>query len=239
MKRLDSMVPTHALAAVAFGVLVLVPGPLRASDPTEEVVAACRSELPKKLAAAADAGAQNGSSAAGRWSIHAGEMDGAGSAEALLVILPTNKPGKVVFVAARPDKDPVRKNVKLGGSPLVSASVSFTEFAPGRSLAHVDGGESGQRLLYWNGKDLKDVWKAGRPAPGESRWFDLEDLDGDGTAEVVIYVRRDLDTETDDEFGISASGMDRQASAQVDALEVHRLKDGKWKKDKKLLESLR
>ncbi len=193
------------------------------------------------MVAEAEPGAIAGSGAAGQWSIEAGQMDGAGAEEAILIVLPAGKPGRVWFVAEREGKSPERKKVSLKGGPITQASVLFSEYRPGAALAHVDAGEGGQVLLHWSGGRLSEVWKVGKIGGDETRWFDLDDLDGDGTSEVIVYVRRALDVITDDEVRTESGGTDDAtlSSGAIDARAVYRLDGGKWKKDGRLLESLR
>lgn len=196
---------------------------------------ACLGALPEGLAADADT-ALSGNGAAGSWRIVAGEMNGAGGEEALLVVLPTDRGGWVRFFAEREGKGPVEKKVKLAGATR-RISVSFETFAEGRALASVDGGDGGQALLHWDGKDLKTVWKAGAASKGDHYWHELEDLDGDDVSEVVAYVQRELNVFLDEdelEEGTAGGG-----GLEVDAVAVYRWNGADWKKDKKLLEGLR
>ena len=105
------------------------------------------------------------------------------------------------------------------------------------ALAHVDGGEAGQVLLHWNGKDLKTVWKVGKSAGDDRHWFVLEDLDGDAVREVVAFVQRELDIFFDeDELEEETAG---GGAAETDAVAVFRWNGKDWKKDKELLQGLR
>ncbi len=209
-----------------------------AVGPGGDVRTACLDRLPEEVRAASPADALEGQGSFGRWWITAGEMDGAGAAEAVLVWLPAGKKGKVHFVAPRPDDQPKVKEIKLKGAPLADASVSFVEYGAGRSLLHVNGGESGQALLSWDGNNLRDVWKVGKTRPDETRWFELEDLDADGAREVIVYVRRDLGA-MDEDLDLGESGADQRITEQVDPVAVYRLDDGRWKRSGDLLESLR
>ena len=106
----------------------------------------------------------------------------------------------------------------------------------------MDGGESGQVVLGWNGKKLEEIWKIGKIRDDERHWFDVEDLDADGVAEVIQLlpprarpVHRTR-TSSGDEGGAADQQAERNA---IDAVAVYRWSDGKWKKDKALLESLK
>jgi hypothetical protein len=228
MRLLTSIVAVAGLAALA------------ASEASDELTAAWRDELPEEMAEAAEDAATSGSSAAGRWFVATGEMDGSGSPEAILVVLPTGRPGQVRFFAEREGKSPEEKTVKLKGAPLVHASINFHEFTEGRALAHVDGGESGQAILGWNGKKLEEIWKIGKTRDDERHWFDVEDLNGDGVSEVVRFFRRELDVYTnEDDLGDEGGAADRRMGNATDAVAVYRWSDGKWKKDGALLESVK
>jgi hypothetical protein len=225
---------------LVIGLLATIASPAVA-DLSEELVATARAELPDEMVEAAEPGATSGSAAWGRWSLEAGQMDGQGSPEAVLIILPAGRPGKIFFFAEREGKKPEKKKVKLKGSPVVHASVAFHEFTEGRAIAHVDGGESGQIILHWTGQKLEEVWKIGRVRDDERHWFNLDDLDGDGISEVIRFFRRELDvfTNEDELAGEGGAADRRQSGGQIDAVAVYRWHDGKWKGDKALLESLK
>jgi hypothetical protein len=105
----------------------------------------------------------------------------------------------------------------------------------------VDGREAGQLLLAWSGEKLRKVWEAGRARGAETFWFELEDLDQDGVAEVIGYRQRALDVYRDEEFREESGGGEGRTmgSGQVDPQVVRRLVDGRWKKDPDLLKALR
>ena len=226
------------LTALSLAVAALPVQPASA-ELSAAVAEACRDALPAEMAEAAEPGARSGSGPAGRWSLEAGAMDGVGTDEAILVILPAGRPGKVYFFADREGKDPERKQVKLKGPPVTYASVAFHAYTEDAAVAHVDAGESGQVILHWNGKKLGEVWKIGQIRDDERHWFNVEDLDGDGVREIVRFFRRDLDVYTDEDDLADEGGSVRQEAGQVDAVAVYRWADGKWKKDKALLESLK
>ncbi len=210
------------------------------ADLSPEVLEACRSELPDKLAEAAEPGAVSGRGDGGEWSVTSAQMDGSGGEEAILVLIRAGRGAKAWFVAERDGKDPTRKKISLKGPPAPRISVAFPPFADGTALAHVDGGEGGQVLLHWHDGKLKEIWKVGRTAADEDYWFEIEDLDADGVPEVIVFFRRELDIYTDDEVISESSGADDQtmSSGKIDAMAVHRWNGSKWKKDKQLLESL-
>lgn len=229
----------RALLAIAILAAGLArPGSARAELPAE-LEAAWRAELPDEMAEAAEPGALSGSGAWGRWTVSTGQMDGAGAPEVVLVVLPAGRPGKVRFLAEREGKDPEKKTVKLKGPPLTHATVAFLEFADGQAVAHVDGGPSGQVILSWDGKKLREISKIGKVRDDERHWFVVEDLDGDGVSEIIRYFRRELDvyTNEDELAGEGGAAAERQGKA-IDAVAVWRRDDGKWKKDKALLESV-
>ena len=229
-----SILPTALFVLAAFASAT-------AAELPEELAQACRAALPDAMAKSAAPGATSGSGVWGRWRIESGQMDGAGSPEAFLVILPAGRPGEVLFLAEREGKDPVRKKVSLKGGPVVRASVAFHPFAEGRALAHVDADDSGQALLHWNGDKLDTIWKVGRVRDDERHWFNLDDLDADGVSEVIVFFRRELDVFTnEDELAGEGGADDRtQSRGQIDAVAVHRWHDGRWKKSKDMLESIR
>ena len=104
----------------------------------------------------------------------------------------------------------------------------------------MDAGAAGQALLEWNGKKLARVWEVGKTTDDESHWFEVEDLDGDGVSEVIVYLRRELDVFYVDEDALDqGSGSDPSAIDQVDAVGVYRYEKGRWKKSKQLLDDLR
>jgi hypothetical protein len=235
--RVGSLLAMGTLAGIGLGPEEAISVP---ADLPEALVEACRSELPDDLVELASPESLRAQGPAGKWFIASGQMDGAGSEEAILVVLPRNRPGTITFFAEREDRRLVRKKISLKDEAVTRASVSFPGYRPGHSLAHVDAGDGGQVLLCWTGRKLVDVWKVGRPSGQELSWFELEDLDGDEIAEVISYVRREVDVYADEEIRESGGVDDRSSSSDhVTAVAVHRLANGKWKKDKKLLEGLR
>lgn len=201
---------------------------------------ACVEEIPRELRTADVSTAASGETDAGSWSIDAEDLDGSGTAEAILTVLPTGRPGEVVFFGERDGGKIELKKVRLKGGHLVRASVAFPRFADGAFFAHVNGREAGQVLLYWNGDDLERVWEVGKVRENEARWFELEDLNEDGTSEVITYYRRELDVFTDEDELSGTGGSDANlTSGKIDVESVLRFDDGKWKKDRGMLESLR
>jgi len=222
---------------IFLGVTLASASPGRA-ELSAELAAACRAELPSEMAEAAGPGVLRGDGAAGRWAVEAGSMDGSGSDEAILVILPEGRPGRILFLAEREGKDPERKDVRLKGPPVTRVAVTFHEFSEGRSVAHVDAGESGQAILGWNGKKLQEIWKIGKVRDDERHWFNVEDLDADGVSEVIRYFRRELDVFTDeDELGAEGGAADRRQAGATDAVAVYRWDGDRWKEDQALLET--
>ncbi len=159
-----------------------------------------------------------------------GEMDGAPPEE---VIVLGGREHPATFLAEAGGKI-FRKGVKLAGRAPIT--VAFHPFTKDRSLVQVSGGESGGSvLLSWNGKKLDTVWESGKARPGESRWFEIDDLDDDGISEVVTYQRAELDVAGDDEIGETSTG---SSSESLGPTSVLRWTDGRWREDSKLFESL-
>jgi hypothetical protein len=232
--------------AVAAAVLAAAVAPARAEEPAlpPGLYEACVQELPKALAEAeAQAGAGPRAAAqgpAGAWSVVLHDLDGNGTSEAFLTALPAGRGGEVTFLYRKDGEggDWASKDVKLEGGPVTEVRVDALPVGDGRSLAHVHAGPGGQALLHWSGGKLETVWKTGKPREGERRWTVLEDLNGDGTAEVVEYFQREMDdffADEDDLEDNAAGG----ATTRVDAVAVHRLDGDRWKKDRDLLESRR
>jgi hypothetical protein len=227
------------LSLALAGLVALAPASVRAAGMAADVRAACLDQLPDEARDAAPADASGADGTWGRWWITTGEMDGQGGPEAVLVWLPAGKKGEIHFVSGKEGDSPEVKKVKLKGKPVVDAAIAFPSFEEGKSLLHVNAGEGGQVLLFWDGKDLDDVWEVGKTRPDETRWFELEDLDADGRREVISYVRRDLGGAMDDELDLGDAGADRRTTDQVDPVAVFRLDGDQWKKDAELLEGLR
>jgi hypothetical protein len=207
-----------------------------ADDCAPGLLVACREALDPKLLAGAAPDALEGDGAAGSWRISCGQMDGAGAAEAWLVSLPAGRSGSVEFLASDGDRI-TRQSLKLRGGPVSRATVRFLPYGEDRSLAHVDGGSGGQVLVHWDGSKLNTVWKVGKVRDRERHWFDVEDVDGDGIAEVMAYFRRELDVFfAEDEVDEPSAGA---RTDTVDLVAVYRLDGGKWKKDSSLLEARR
>jgi hypothetical protein len=187
------------------------------------------------------AGATSGSGPAGEWRIEAIDLDGDRAAEAFLVVEPADGGGHVRFLARSGDGDGViSEKVKVDGGVEAAVSIRAEAFAEGRALAHVGGAGAGQVLLHWDGRRLATVWNAAAPRTGERHWFDVEDLDGDGTGEVVAYFHRALDEFfAEEQIDETSAGDTSDTSSSVDAVAVFRLDGGKWKKDGELLEGLR
>jgi hypothetical protein len=218
----------------------LAPVALPAAEVPDELAARALRELPKEMAAAAEPGATSGSGASGRWWIAAEQMDGAGAPEAILVILPAGQSGTICFLAEREGAEPEKRDVKLKGPPITSASVAFLAFAEGKAVAYVDGGASGQALVGWNGEKLEEIWKIGKIRDDERHWLHVEDVNDDGVAEVVRYFRRELDVyTTEDELAGEGGAADRLMAGQVDAVAVYRWDGTKWREDRALLDGLK
>jgi len=226
--------------------LVLIVATLAAAASTGEapsgiapdLLAACREAVPSEVLGDAAAGALRGAGEAGEWWVEAGDLDGDGSAEAFLAVLPTGRSGEVRFFARKKGGGIVEKRIKLAGGALTAVSIRFEPFAPGRSLAHVDGRLAGQVLLDWNGEKLETVWKVGKTRPGERYWFTLEDLDGDGVSEVSTYFQRELDVQYTDEEDPGVPGVAANTE-RIDLTAVYRWSEGRWRKDDRLLDERR
>jgi hypothetical protein len=220
--------------------IAFAPTALPAAEVPDELIARALRELPAEMSAEAAPGATSGSGASGRWSISAEQMDGAGGPEAILVILPAGQPGRICFLAEREGGEPEKRDVKLKGGPIRSASVVFLPFAEGKELAFLDGGTSGQALVGWNGEKLEEIWKIGKTRDDERHWLQVEDVDGDGVSEVVRFFRRELDVyTTEDELAGEGGAADRLMAGQVDAVAVYRWDGAKWREDRTLLDGLK
>jgi hypothetical protein len=214
-------------------------GAAGAAELPAEVAAACLAALPRAMAEGLAAGATSGSGPAGEWRIEAVDLDGDGAAEAFLVVEPAEGAGEVRFLARRGDEVATEK-VKVDGGVAGAVSIRAEAFAEGRAFAHVEGAGSGQVLLHWDGRKLATVWSAAAPRTGERHWFDVEDLNGDGTGEVVAYFHRALDEFfAEEQIDETSAGDTSDTSSSVDAVAVFRFDGGKWKKDADLLEGLR
>jgi hypothetical protein len=225
-----------AIVAILFGATLSA----AASTLSPAVRDACLERIPSEMRAALSGNETSGASEAGTWSIDSEDLDGSGTAEAILTILPAGRPGEAYFFAERDGGTVERKKISFGGGHLARASVSFPRFRANGRLAHVHGREAGQVLLYWNGDALEKVWEVGKVREKESRWFEVEDLDGDEISEVITYYRRELDVFTDEDELSGTGGSDAGLTAgKIDVESVLRYDDGKWKKDRGLLESLR
>ncbi|HMB71274.1 MAG TPA: hypothetical protein VKU85_18330 [bacterium] len=237
------MRPGTVAALVALAALSAGTSPVRGEEPPVDAALwkACVDEMPKSLAQA-ETGAPRyrAEGEAGRWSVHLHDLDGDGVEEAVLIALPEGRSGEVTFLyrkdGAAGEWD--SKRVKLDGGPVTDASLNVQSVGNGQSLAWVNAGSGGQSLLYWTGEKLETVWKTGRPREGERRWFVLEDLDENGVDEVVEYFQRELDVFFADEDDLT-DGTAGNNTTRVDAVAVYRLDDGKWKKDRDLLENRR
>ncbi len=230
--RLSLVLAMLVLSSAAAGSLEGLPA---------EVAEACLAELPSEMAEDVEPGALRGDGPAGSWQVYPGEMDGAEPLEAVLVVLPKERRGEVHFFAQRENGRLLHKKISLKGGVLTFATVNYEVYAPGKALLHLQGGEAGQVLCWWNGRKLAKVWGVGKQREQERHWFELDDLDDDGIFEVITYVRRETDVFRDDEFlDAAAGGHDQTLSAdQVDALAVYHLEDGSWRKSRELLEDLR
>jgi hypothetical protein len=244
LRRTGAAVPARLSVrlTLAFAMVVLASAVAGAQEglPTE-IVEACVAELPSAMAEDVEPGSLSGDGPAGSWRIYPGEMDGVEPLEAVLVVLPKNRRGEVHFFAQREDGRLLHKKISLKGGALTSAAVNYEVYAPGKALLHVQGGEAGQVLSWWDGRKLAKIWEVGRQREQEQNWFELDDLDDDGIREIITYVRRETDVFRDDEFlDAAAGGHDRTLSSdQVDALAVYHLDDGNWRKSRELLEDLR
>ena len=227
----------YVVAAVALGAWVVpVAGAAEASAAVRD---AWRREIPAAIPPAS-ADATSGSSEAGSWSVSCEELDGAGSAEAILVVLPAGRAATVHCIGEREGGKIERTNVELRGGPVVRVSVAFPSYRDGGRLAHANGGRGGQALLYWNGEKWETLWSVAKIRDRESRWFELDDLDDDGVAELLTYYRRDLDVFTNEDELSGAGGSDAAlTSGMIDVESVLKLEGGKWKKSRDLLKSLR
>jgi hypothetical protein len=229
MKRKNSRI----LSGLIFGALpVFAPQP-GAAEVTAALEEALGREIPAELAALAPPGAREYDGPEGAFRVEVGEMDGAAPEEAFVLVLRPSRPA--TFLADASGKI-VRKSVKLPGRADGLDAV-FQPFAEGRSLVLVSGGEgAASALLAWNGKKLDTVWESGRPRAGESRWFELDDLNDDGVREVVTYQRAELDVASDDEIGETSTGSSAESLGPTSVL---RLEGGQWREDSDLLDSLR
>lgn len=224
----------RALSTALFGLALVATS--QATEPSPALRAALREELPTSLAAAAPPESLRFEGTEGSFRLEVGEMTGSEPPEALLVARAADKPLRVVFLAESDGKI-VRKPIKLPASGTGDAVVTFLPFAEGKSLAQVQGGSAGAVLLVWDGRKLDVVWDSGKPTAGESRWFELEDLDDDGTLEVVTYHRRALDASVEDELAQETPGA--SASEEAAPISVLRWDGGRWEKSEKLLQGLR
>jgi hypothetical protein len=235
-----------ATAAVVIALVVPLAGlaPVRAQDAAPEpgLYEACLDKLPDELADAEDGTARDsGESAAGRWSVQRHDLDGDGVDEAFLIALPAERSGEVTFLYRKdgaPDGEWDDKRVKLEGGPVRDVTLDVQSVGDGHRLAWVNAGSGGQVLLQWSRGKLETVWKTGQPREGERRWFVLEDLDENGVDEVVEYFQRELDVFYADEDDLT-DGAAGGTTTRIDPVAVYRLDDGKWKKDRDLLDSRR
>ena len=223
-----------ALASVLWGVALAAP-PAAADFISPPLRAAVRDELPRDLAeVAGDAPLFSGP--AGTFQVFPANLDGTEPVECVLTWQAPGRPARIVFFGLSGDKL-VRKEVKLpGGAPESLPDVNVPLYSETARLALVKHPDTGSVLLAWNGKSVEQVWDSGKPRKGETVWFQLDDLDGDGIREIVTYQKLLLDIALDDELGEAGAGA---ATEQVGPTEVLRYEDGKWKQDKKLLDGLR
>jgi hypothetical protein len=235
----------RASAAMLGGLALAAPAWATGLEPSAEssaavldaaLRAAARAEISPALAKAAPAESLRYEGPEGRFEILHGEMDGAGGAEGVLLVRPAGKPLRVVFLADVGGKA-VRKTVKLPATTGTDAIVTFLPFVEGKALCQVQGGPAGAVLLSWDGRKLDVVWSSGRPRTGESRWFELEDLDGDRTLEIVAYHRRALETAVEDDLDQGSSGA--SAAEEAEPVSVLRWSGRAWEKKDDLLGRLR
>jgi len=216
----------QGLPALLFGVSAAT-----ATAPPPSMIAALREELPDALAAAAPPDSLQYAGPEGAFQLGVGEMDGAPPAEGLLVIRPADKPVRVVFLGESGGKS-VRKTVKLPSDEAGEVSAQFVAFAEGKALGQIRGASGSSVLVAWDGGKCEVVWSSEKGTQ-DSRWFELEDLDGDHTREIVTYQRRSIDASAEDEFVRESQGA--APTEEASAVAVLKWNGGKWEKADKLL----
>jgi hypothetical protein len=216
----------QGLPALLFGVSAAT-----AAAPPASMVVAVREELPGALVKAAPPESLQYVGPEGAFQLVVGEMDGAPPAEGLLVIRPADKPVRVVFLAESGGKA-VRKSVKLPGEEAGDVSAQFVSFAEGKALGQIRGATGSTVLVGWDGRQCEVVWSSEKSTQ-DSRWFELEDLDGDHTREIVTYQRRAIDASAEDEFVRESQGA--VPTEEASAVAVLKWNGSKWEKDDKLL----
>lgn len=223
------------LAAVVFAAAASIPGPARADSLPPALREAVKGELPAGIPEVARE-APMFSGAGGEYRIYDGDLDGAPPVECLLTFREPGKPARAVLLGLDGGKV-VRLAVKLpGGDAQEPPMVMLVPFTEGRSLVLVKDPKAGSVLLAWDGKGAETVWDSGKPRPGQTRWYELDDLDEDGVREIVTYQKSVVDAVMDDELDEPGAGA---ASEIVEPIAVMRFQDGRWKKAEDLLEGLR
>jgi hypothetical protein len=202
-----------------------------AAGPPAYLLTSLREELPDALAAAAPDSTRY-SGPEGSFELTTGEMDGSPPEEGLLVIHDPGKPVRVVFLATSGDEI-VREEVKLPRRESGDVSARYLPFADGKALGQVRGSPGNSVLVAWNGHDEDVVWKSARDARDEDRWFELDDLDGDGIREIVTYQRRAMDATAEDEFEQEAQGA--APTEQASPVAVLQWNGKSWEKNDRLL----
>ncbi len=221
--------------ALAAGCTALAPGVAGADSLPPALRDAVKAELPGGIPEVARE-APLYSGPGGEYRIYPVELDGVEPTECVLTFQEAGKPARAVFFGLAGDKV-ARSAVDLpGGDAERSPVVSVVMFSDTGGLAAVKDAKAGSVLVAWDGKSTSIVWDSGRPRKGETRWYELDDLDEDGVREIVTYQKSVLDAAPDDDLGETAGGGSTEI---VEPVSVVRLDGGKWKKEPKLLEGLR
>lgn len=223
------------VAALAVACAALAPDVAGADSVPPAVREAIKAELPGGIPdVAREAPLYSGPG--GEYRVYPLELDGAEPAECVLTFQEPGKPARAVFLGVAGGKV-TRFAVDLpGGDAERSPVVTQVAFSDTQALVVVKDSKSGSVLVGWDGKSASTVWDSGKPRKGETRWYELDDLDEDGVREIVTYQKSVLDVALDDDFGETAGGGSTEI---VEPVAVLRLDGGKWKKEPKLLEGLR
>ncbi|MFN8179832.1 MAG: hypothetical protein U0167_18015 [bacterium] len=219
------------IALLAPGLPALLLGVSAAAAPPPSMVAALREELPGALAAAAPPDSLQYAGPEGAFQLVVGEMNGAPPAEGLLIVRPADKPVRVVFLGEADGKS-VRKTVKLPKDEAGEVSAQLVAFAEGKALGQIRGASGSSVLVSWDGGKCEVVWSSEKGTQ-DTRWFELEDLDGDHTREIVTYQRRAIDASAEDEFVRESQGA--APTEEASAVAVLKWTGSKWEKDDELL----
>ncbi len=221
--------------ALAVGCAATAPGDARADLIPPALRQAIKAELPGGIPEIARE-APLYSGPGGEYRVYPLELDGAEPAECVLTFQEPGKPARAVFLGLAGGKA-VRCAVDLpGGDAVHPPVVTQVAFSDAQALVVVKDPQAGSVLLGWDGKSASAVWDSGKPRKGETRWYELDDLDEDGVREIVTYQKSVLDVALDDDFGEMAGGGSTEI---VEPVAVLRLDGGKWKKEPELLEGLR